>query len=157
MGVVIVASLGLAEGENTIDVDAQIETIQNASPEKRYELMNEFKQKLMQLNETQRSETIAKMREKMMQMHSGRMHGGRMHGRAMGGGHRFGHGMMQSRMHQNQSEMAEHIREHQYITPKKVIKKSLHNFLDKSALLFANSKWEFKGGVSIIAKKFYQR
>ena len=43
MGVAIAASLGLAEGENTIDVDTQIEAIQNASPEKRYELMNEFK------------------------------------------------------------------------------------------------------------------
>jgi len=43
MGVAIAASLGLTEGKNTIDVDAQIEAIQNASPEKRYELMNEFK------------------------------------------------------------------------------------------------------------------
>ena len=57
-------------------VDAQIAAIQQADPQERVELMNRFKEQLMQLNEEQRAEAIAKM-QAQMQRHQGEQ--GSMH------------------------------------------------------------------------------
>ncbi len=46
-------------------IDAQIEKIQNAPAQERVQLMNEFKQQLMTMNQEQRQEAVAKMQEKM--------------------------------------------------------------------------------------------
>ena len=43
-------------------IDAQIQKIQNASPAKGVKLMNQFKQKLRQMNQEQREDAISKLR-----------------------------------------------------------------------------------------------
>jgi predicted solute-binding protein len=63
-----------AQTPNSIDM--QITAIQKAPPEQRVKLMNAFKRKLIRMNQTQRTNTIKKMR---MAMHA-REHGeGAMH------------------------------------------------------------------------------
>ena len=49
-------------------IDAQISAIQNADGEERRVLMNAFKRELAKMNEQERSETIAQMREQLQQM-----------------------------------------------------------------------------------------
>ena len=46
-------------------VDTQIQAIQTAPAQERVQLMNEFKQKLMNMNDAQRSAAIEKLQEKM--------------------------------------------------------------------------------------------
>jgi len=55
-------------------VDAQISAIQNADGDQRRELMNAFKRELSQMNEQERSEAIAKMREQLMTQEQAREH-----------------------------------------------------------------------------------
>jgi len=49
-------------------IDAQISAIQNAKGDQRRELMNAFKRQLAEMNEQERSEAIAQMREQLQQM-----------------------------------------------------------------------------------------
>lgn len=62
-----VVTLSVAEdlGTTPVDIDAQIAEIQAASPEKRVQLMNDFKQQLASMNEAERAATISQMQEKM--------------------------------------------------------------------------------------------
>jgi hypothetical protein len=64
-------SLGMAEDITTTstiqNIDTQIEEIQNAPSDERVELMNQFKQRLMNMNEQERSEAIAQMQAKMQE------------------------------------------------------------------------------------------
>ncbi len=46
-------------------IDAQLQAIHNAPASKRVEMMNQFKQRLAQMNEQERSEAIAQMRTQM--------------------------------------------------------------------------------------------
>ncbi len=58
-----ILTLGVASPTNNID--AQIEAIKKAEPNKRVQLMNRFKQQLMQMNAEQREEALSKMRNEM--------------------------------------------------------------------------------------------
>ncbi|MEN4045663.1 hypothetical protein [Sulfurimonas sp. NWX367] len=49
----------------TVSVDAQIEAIQSAPEQERVQLMNEFKQRLMQMNQEERMAAIQEMQSKM--------------------------------------------------------------------------------------------
>jgi len=51
--------------DTTVSVDAEIEAIQAAPAQERVRLMNQFKRRLMQMNEAERSAAIAAMQEKM--------------------------------------------------------------------------------------------
>jgi hypothetical protein len=51
--------------DTTVSVDAEIAAIQAAPAQERVRMMNQFKKRLMQMNEAQRSEAIAAMQEKM--------------------------------------------------------------------------------------------
>jgi hypothetical protein len=51
--------------ETTVSVDAQIEAIQTAPAQERVRLMNQFKERLMQMNEADRSAAIAQMQSAM--------------------------------------------------------------------------------------------
>jgi len=51
--------------DTTLSVDAEIEAIQAAPAQERVRMMNQFKKRLMQMNEAQRAEAIAAMQEKM--------------------------------------------------------------------------------------------
>ncbi|QOP42449.1 DUF4175 domain-containing protein [Sulfurimonas sediminis] len=51
--------------DTTVDIDAQIEAIQSAPEQERVELMNEFKQRLMQMNQEERMAAIQEMQSKM--------------------------------------------------------------------------------------------
>ncbi|UCN00358.1 hypothetical protein LCX93_00140 [Sulfurimonas sp. SWIR-19] len=51
--------------DTTVSVDAQIEAIQSAPEQERVELMNEFKQRLMQMNQEERMSAIEEMQSKM--------------------------------------------------------------------------------------------
>jgi len=46
-------------------IDQQITAIQNASPQERVKLMNQFKQQLASMNAKERSKSISQLREKM--------------------------------------------------------------------------------------------
>lgn len=69
LSLVVMGSLNLGFAEDTVspemNVDAQIENIQSAPAEERVKLMNEFKQKLMQMNADERNEAIATLQTKM--------------------------------------------------------------------------------------------
>ncbi|WP_457749677.1 hypothetical protein [Sulfurimonas sp.] len=54
-----------ASTDTTSSVDAQIEAIQAAPAQERVELMNEFKQRLMQMNQEDRMLAIQEMQSKM--------------------------------------------------------------------------------------------
>ncbi|MGL7298929.1 hypothetical protein, partial [Salmonella sp. NW910] len=51
--------------DTTVNIDAQIEAIQSAPEQDRVELMNEFKQRLMQMNQEERMAAIQEMQSKM--------------------------------------------------------------------------------------------
>jgi hypothetical protein len=51
--------------ENNIDIDSYINRIKKASPETRVQLMNEFKQKIAQMNKEERLKSIQQIRAKM--------------------------------------------------------------------------------------------
>jgi hypothetical protein len=55
----------VADDTATINVDETIQEIQEAPAEKRVRLMNQFKQRLMQMNATQREDAIARLQEQM--------------------------------------------------------------------------------------------
>ena len=50
-------------------IDAQIEAIRKAPPQERFKLMNRLKRQLVQMNQKQRSEAIAKLRAKTAKGH----------------------------------------------------------------------------------------
>ena len=50
---------------NSVDIDSYIAQIKKASPQERVKLMNEFKQKVAQMNKEQRLKSIEKMQAKM--------------------------------------------------------------------------------------------
>jgi len=62
-------TLGMADDtatvNTTVSVDAQIEAIQTAPAQERVQLMNEFKQKLMTMNQEDRMAAIQEMQSKM--------------------------------------------------------------------------------------------
>ena len=58
-------TLGVASPTNSID--AQIEAIKKAEPNKRVQLMNQFKQQLMQMNAQERENALSKMRNEMQE------------------------------------------------------------------------------------------
>jgi len=60
---VFLTTLLFGQGMNSID--QQIEAIQKAPAKQRVQMMNEFKKKLMQMNQEQRMAAISKMRSKM--------------------------------------------------------------------------------------------
>jgi len=67
-------SLGMADDATTTtttSVDAQIAAIQAAPAQERVQLMNQFKQRLMNMNETQRSEAIAQLQTAMQTAQDG--------------------------------------------------------------------------------------
>lgn len=51
--------------ETTLSIDAQIEAIKHAPPQKRVEMMNALKQRLAAMNQEERAKIIAQMRAKM--------------------------------------------------------------------------------------------
>jgi len=53
-----------ADISSTLDIDAQIQEIQTASPEMRVQLMNEFKKRLAQMNQSERLDAIKSMQTK---------------------------------------------------------------------------------------------
>ena len=52
---------GGGTGTGQMDIDTQIEKIKHADPEKRRELMNQFKRELTQMNHEQRTEALSKL------------------------------------------------------------------------------------------------
>ena len=54
-----------ASTDTTVSVDTQIKAIQAAPAQERVQLMNEFKQKLMQMNQEERMAAIQEMQSKM--------------------------------------------------------------------------------------------
>ena len=60
-----VATTDTTTTDTTVSVDAEIEAIQAAPAQERVRLMNQFKRRLMQMNEAERSAAIAAMQEKM--------------------------------------------------------------------------------------------
>ena len=72
LSVALLGLLSIASAEDTatpdattVSVDTQIEAIQAAPEEERVQLMNEFKQKLMQMNQEERTAAIQEMQSKM--------------------------------------------------------------------------------------------
>lgn len=63
---ITLASLGILTFSvaDDISIDAEIEAIKNAPLQERVRLMNQFKQKLSQLNQEERSEAIEKLQIK---------------------------------------------------------------------------------------------
>ena len=59
-----VSSLSLGS-ESDLSIDAQIEAIKNAPPQKRVELMNDLKRKLANINRQERAKIISRMRAEM--------------------------------------------------------------------------------------------
>ncbi len=68
-------TLGMADDtaptDTTTTVDTQIEAIQSAPAQERVQLMNEFKQKLMQMNQEDRMAAIQEMQSKMQTSQNG--------------------------------------------------------------------------------------
>jgi len=60
-----------AQTDTTTTVDTQIEAIQAAPAQERVQLMNEFKQKLMQMNQEDRMAAIQEMQSKMQTSQNG--------------------------------------------------------------------------------------
>lgn len=58
-------SILLVADEATLSIDAQIEAIKNAPPQKRVEMMNALKRRLATMNQQQRMQAIQQMRKKM--------------------------------------------------------------------------------------------
>ena len=56
---------GVIAHSSALDVDAQIEQIQNATPKERVKLMNELKRHLAQMNQMDRQAAIVKLQERM--------------------------------------------------------------------------------------------
>ena len=50
-------------------IDAQLQAIHNAPASQRVEMMNQFKQRLAQMNEQERAEVITQMRSQMQKQH----------------------------------------------------------------------------------------
>jgi len=50
---------------NSVDIDSYIAQIKKASPERRVKLMNEFKQKVAQMNKEERLKSIQQIQAKM--------------------------------------------------------------------------------------------
>lgn len=71
LSVALLGLLSIASAEATttvdvtVDVDTQIEAIQSAPAQERVQLMNQFKQRLMQMNEEDRMAAIQEMQSKM--------------------------------------------------------------------------------------------
>jgi hypothetical protein len=70
LSLVFMGVLNIAAAEDTTvttstTVDAEIAAIQAATPQERVALMNEFKERLMNMNEAERSEAIAQMQATM--------------------------------------------------------------------------------------------
>ncbi len=113
--IVMVGTLTLATAAEVtqpsqVDVDAQIAAIQQADPQERVELMNSFKEQLMQLNEEQRGEAIAKMRSEMQ--HHQNEQGGKHSGEAMQ--HQTKEQMQEMQMHANeQTHGMQHMNQQQ--------------------------------------------
>jgi len=61
----LLSTLLLADTTTSSTIDAQINQIRNADPSQRVELMNAFKQRMMQMNQEERSQAIEAMRSKM--------------------------------------------------------------------------------------------
>ncbi len=61
-------TLTMAEDTTTSSVDTQIQQIQNASPSERVELMNEFKQRVMTMNQEDRQAAIKEMQARQSQV-----------------------------------------------------------------------------------------
>ena len=59
-----------ADKSSAMDIDAQIQEIRTASPEMRVQLMNEFKKRLAQMNQSERSDAIKSMQTKTQQKSS---------------------------------------------------------------------------------------
>jgi len=53
-----------ADVSSTMNIDAQIQEIRTASPEMRVQLMNEFKKRLAQMNQSERLDAIKSMQTK---------------------------------------------------------------------------------------------
>lgn len=53
-----------ADMSSTMDIDAQIQQIRTASPEMRVKLMNEFKKRLVQMNQSERVDAIRSIQAK---------------------------------------------------------------------------------------------
>jgi len=71
LSVALLGLLSIASAEDTatvdttVSVDAQIEAIQTAPAQERVRLMNQFKQRLMQMNQEDRMAAIQEMQSKM--------------------------------------------------------------------------------------------
>jgi len=60
-------SITCLTANDTPSIDQQITAMQQASPQERVKLMNQFKQYLTSMNAEERSKSITKLREKMQQ------------------------------------------------------------------------------------------
>jgi len=58
------STITFADMGSTMDIDAQIQQIRTASPEMRVELMNEFKKRLVQMNQSERMTAIKSLQTK---------------------------------------------------------------------------------------------
>ncbi|WP_297442229.1 hypothetical protein [Sulfurimonas sp.] len=63
-------TLTMAEDTTTTSIDAQIQQIKNASPDERVELMNEFKQRVMTMNQEDRQAAIKEMQASQEKVHT---------------------------------------------------------------------------------------
>lgn len=98
-------TLTLGVASPTDNIEAQIEAIKKADPNKRVELMNKFKQELMQMNAEDRQEALSKMRSEM-QEHQNNMQDSHMEMEM-----ESSHENEMEMDHQNGSNMQEHATE----------------------------------------------
>ena len=60
-------SITCLSANETLSIDQQITAMQQATPQERVKLMNQFKQQLASMNAEERSKSITQLREKMQQ------------------------------------------------------------------------------------------
>jgi len=63
-------SITCLSANETLTMDQQITAMQQATPQERVKLMNQFKQQLASMNAEERSKSITQLREKMQQQNT---------------------------------------------------------------------------------------
>lgn len=63
-------TIAFAIQKNSMDIDAQIQKIRTAPPQLRVKLMNEFKRRISQMNQSERLDAIESMQKKVGQKSS---------------------------------------------------------------------------------------
>ena len=94
---------------NTTSIDAEIAKIQEAPAAERVELMNQFKQKLMQMNEAERMAAITAMQERMHGNANSAVDGAQTHAHEA-------HAQMQEHVQEMQMQTTQHMNQAQHMT-----------------------------------------